>query len=506
MFKTLYVRLALMLIALVVGLSGSYLWISLRTAEAFYQETLQLLNQRLAGDLMQLSSNLISETRLDIANGSYDKEALDHVFHTFMVVNPSIEVYLLDRTGRILAYHAPPGTVKQQRIDMTPVQAFIRGRQQFPILGDDPRRLAHKGVFSAARIGPENAPQGYLYVVLAGEQMQAIVDSLQASRIPRFTITAVFIAAAFVLGTGLLLLRYLTRRLHRLTRDMDAFEASGFSAPVPETGADTATDQLGQLQHTFTAMAQRIRTQISLLQKTDDLRRELVANVSHDLRTPLAALQGITETLLIKDTTLSATERRDFLKRSLRQGQSLNKLVDSLFELAKLDAGQVQVNRERFALTDLLQDVSYKHTLMAQHKRIRIVTHFPQQLPLVDADIGLIERVLDNLMDNALRNTPQDGRIDLSLSARDNEIDITITDSGPGIADDDLPYIFDRYYQSRDGAVSTRGSAGLGLAISKRILELHQSRIRVENAPGAGAQVQFSLPAFGAPPPDSCAA
>jgi signal transduction histidine kinase len=505
-FKTLYGRLALVLIVLVVGLSGSYLWITLRAAEAFYQETLQLLNRRLAGDLTQVASNLIDETGLNIADERYDEAALDHVFHTYMVVNPSIEVYLLDPAGRILAYHAPPGTVKQERIDLAPVRTFIRDEQQFPIFGDDPRHPGRKDVFSAAPIGPADEPEGYLYVVLAGEQMQAVVDELQASRIPRLTVSAVVIATLFALAAGLLLLRYLTRRLHQLTRDMQAFEASGFSAPVPDMGEPVTSDQIGHLQRTFAAMAQRIQAQIRLLQKTDDLRRELVANVSHDLRTPLAALQAITETLLIKDATLSDTERRDYLKRSLRQWQSLSKLVDSLFELAKLDAGQVKVKKERFALSELVQDVTHKHALTAQRKRIRLATHLPQQLPLVDADIGLIERVLDNLMDNALRNTPQGGLIDLRLSLRDSAVDITVTDTGPGIAAQDLPYVFDRYYQSRDGAASTSGSAGLGLAISRRILELHQSRLRVDNAPGAGAQVQFSLPVSGPPSSDSRAA
>ncbi len=506
MFKKLYGRLMLLLIVLVVGLSGSYLWIALHAAGAFHQEALQQMNRQLAGNLMQVARNLIEETHLDIADGQYDATALDQVFHTFMVVNPSIEVYLLDRSGRILAFHAPAGTVKQERIDLAPVLAFLRGEQQFPILGDDPRHLARKDVFSAASIGPADDPKGYLYVLLAGEQMQTVVEGLQASRIPGYTLYAILVATGFALIAGLLLLRYLTRRLNRLADDMRYFEASGFNTPVPETAAGAASDQIGRLQQTFVTMAWRIQTQIHALEKTDDLRRELVANVSHDLRTPLAALTGFIETLLIKDGTLGAGERRDYLKRSLRQGQSLNKLIDSLFELAKLDAGQVKVSKEHFALSDLIQDVGHKYNLLANRKGVRVNAVVPEQLPLVEADIGLIERVLDNLIDNALRNTPPEGRIDLRLSAQDGKVSVSITDTGPGIASQDLPFIFDRYYKSRDGDSCTHGSAGLGLAICKRILELHESAIQVTNAPGAGARVEFSLPVSGPWPPESCAA
>jgi signal transduction histidine kinase len=336
--------------------------------------------------------------------------------------------------------------------------------------------------------------------------MQTVVEGLQASRIPGYTLFALMVATGFVLLAGLILLRYLTRRLNSLAHNMQSFEASGFNAPLPETAANAASDQIGRLQQTFFAMAQRIHAQIHALQQTDDLRRELVANVSHDLRTPLAALLGFIETLLIKDGALDAGERRNFLKRSLRQGQSLGKLIDSLFELAKLETGQVQVCRERFALSDLIQDVGHKYSLLAQRKGVRVDALVPEQLPLVEADIGLIERVLDNLIDNALRNTPAEGRIDLRLLVQGGKVSVSITDTGPGIASHDLPYIFDRYYKSRDGDACTHGSAGLGLAICKRILELHESSIHVSNVPGAGARVEFSLPFSGPWPPESRAA
>lgn len=499
MFRTLYARLVAGLVALVICLSALYLWITLHSGQQFYQEVTQRLNQQLAADLTQVTTNLVADAQLSIADGQYDETALDSVFHTYMLINPGIQVYLLDENGRILAFHAPPGTVKQRDIDLAPVRAFLNGEQPLPILGDDPRHAGHKEIFSVAPLGDPGQPQGYLYVVLGGEQLQAIAQALQASRIPQFVTLATLSGTLLALIAGLVLLRYLTRRLRMLSNVMARFEQNDFERLATQTaGAVPAADDIGRLQLAFTRMAGRIIEQIRQLRQTDSLRRELVANVSHDLRTPLASLQGYLETLLIKNGKLSDDERRDFLQRSLRQCQGLGKLVDALFELAKLDSGQVRPKRECFSLAELAQDVSLKHALAAQQNSIHLATEIPDNLPAVDADIGLIERVLDNLFDNAIRHTPEGGRIEVVLSSEGDQVSVRVTDTGQGISTDDMPYIFNRFYQSRDGAGNDRGGAGLGLAISKRILELHASDLGVDSEVGRGTCVYFNLPSVAA--------
>jgi signal transduction histidine kinase len=488
--NSLYTRLALGLVVLVAVLGGLYLLVTLQAGRLYFQELNQQLNRELA-------ANLIAENKLSVEDGRFNRSALEAIFHTYMVVNPSIEVYLLDNRGHILAYSAPPGKVKRERVDLAPVRAFLRRGHHTPIVGDDPRDTGGHKVFSAAPIGAAAQPQGYLYVVLAGQQLDSVAAMLRDSYILRLALYALGAAAAAGLLAGLWLLRLVTRRLRRLDQAMGAFETDGGSHFSPPADLDTSShDELGRLGRSFARMATRITSQVGALRQTDALRRELVANVSHDLRTPIASLQGYLETLLIKEDTLSAEQRREYLAIALRHSERLGKLVTELFELARLDSGQTRLHREPFAPGELVQDVVLKYRLPAEREGVRIEAHIPPDLPFVNADIGLIERVLENLLDNAIRHTPQGGRVAVTLTAAEDQVAVQVADTGCGIAAEELPHVFDRFYQVNKSERDASGGVGLGLAISKRILDLHASTIAVNSSPQAGTQFDFSLPAY----------
>ncbi len=488
--NSLYTRLALGLVLLVAFLGGLYLMVMLHAGRLYFQELNQQLNQELA-------ANLIAENKLRIEDGRFDRAALEAIFHTYMVVNPSIEVYLLDSDGRILAYSAPPGKVKRDRVDLAPVLAFLGREHHSPIVGDDPRDAAGHKVFSAAPIGPATQPQGYLYVVLAGQQLDSVAAMLQHSYILRLALYALGAAALAGVLAGLWILRVVTRRLRYLDRAMTAFEAADFGHFTPPMGIDTTSgDELGRLGHTFSRMAERITSQVGTLKQTDALRRELVANVSHDLRTPIASLQGYLETLLIKEDVLSTEQRRQYLAVALRHSERLGKLVAELFELAKLDSGHTELHREAFAPGELVQDVVLKYQLPAQREGVSIEARIPSDLPFVNADIGLIERVLENLLDNAIRHTPHGGRIAVSLAADAGRVAVQVTDTGCGIPAEELPYVFDRFYQVKKSEREASGGVGLGLAIAKRILDLHASTIAVASSPQTGTRFDFALPVY----------
>jgi signal transduction histidine kinase len=221
-----------------------------------------------------------------------------------------------------------------------------------------------------------------------------------------------------------------------------------------------------------------------------------VANVSHDLRTPIASLQGYLETLLIKEDVLSVEERRQYLGIALRHSERLGKLVAELFELAKLDSGHTELHREAFAPGELVQDVVLKYQLPAQREGVSIEARIPPDLPFVNADIGLIERVLENLLDNAIRHTPYGGRVAVSLAADAGRVAVQVTDTGCGIPAEELPYVFDRFYQVKKSEREASGGVGLGLAIAKRILDLHASTIAVASSPQSGTRFDFALPVY----------
>jgi predicted ATPase/signal transduction histidine kinase len=224
------------------------------------------------------------------------------------------------------------------------------------------------------------------------------------------------------------------------------------------------------------------------------LRRELIANVSHDLRSPLASLHGYLETLLLKETVLTERDRRDYLEIALRQAQHLQTLISELFELSRLDFQGYRIAAEPVALAELARDVAQKVTLAAQQKQVQLGLEIEPELGLVHADIGLIERTLTNLLDNALAHTPAGGRIVLEVRSQGERVLLRVADNGSGIAAADLPRIFERFYRA-DNKARTRDDkgSGLGLAIVKRIVELHGSEIHVDSEPGRGTSFWFEL-------------
>ena len=227
------------------------------------------------------------------------------------------------------------------------------------------------------------------------------------------------------------------------------------------------------------------------------LRRDLIANVSHDLRTPLVAMRGYLEVLAAKGDSLSCSQRQQYLGIAVRQSEHLATLIDELFELAKLDFKGMAPNREPFPLGELAADVVHKFQLAADAKRIGLRVEVPPQLPFVDADVSLMERVLDNLIGNALKHTPSGGLVSVRLCAQDGRVVTQVSDTGSGIPQAEQAFIFDRFYRGTNDRTSGSGGAGLGLAITKRILELHDTDIRVRSDAQAGTCFAFSLPAHG---------
>lgn len=485
--RTLYAKLALGL-ALLLGLAGVVFVIGhLLTTRAFLQEVHQKLHRNLA-------ANLVKETPL-MRDGRPDEEGLKEAFHYLMVVNPSIECYLLDPEGRILAFSAPPERVVRDRVSLEPVRRFESDAASLPILGDDPRGEDRRKPFSVAPILSAGGLEGYLYVVLGGEQWDSALDMLQSSYILRLGVWSLVAALVLVLAAGLFLFNHLTRRLRRLDAAMASFRDGAPSGSVEAlvSRSGTGDDEIDRLRATFAGMAERITSQIQELDRADRLRRELVANVSHDLRTPLTTLQGYLETLLIKEADLSPEDKRRYLEIASGRCERLSTLVSELFELAKLDASETRPEVERFSLGELVQDVTRDFQLSAERRGIRLEPHLVDGLPLVRGDVGLIARVLENLVGNALRHTPESGRVTVSVAADGNGVVVRIRDTGCGISPDELPHVFDRFYQIDRDAESSAG-AGLGLAIARKILELHESEIRVESRPGAGTTFSFHLP------------
>ncbi len=479
---SLYTKLAVILTLLFGTVALLFVLLLGRTTEHYQQEVAQKLNATLAG-------NIVAEHLL-FRDGEIDQAALEQLFHVLMVINPRVELYLLDTAGRILAFSAPPGKVQREVVDLAPVQRFLSGAYTPPLNGDDPRSLERRKVFSAAPINVDGRLSGYLYVILGGEQYDSVAQMLGGSYVIKRNMLLSLVVVVFALLAGLLLFSLLTRRLRRLTQAVEDFQLAGFSGALPS--GRSSGDEIERLTCSINAMAERIAGQVQRLQETDSQRRELVANVSHDLRTPLASLQGYLETLRLKGEDLGREEQLHYLEVAHRHCRHLGRLVEELFDLARLDANEVQPALEPFSLPELVQDVVHKFELRAGQREVTLLADYDADLPFVMGDIALIERVMDNLIENALRHTPPGGTVKVAVQPVGGALAVQVIDTGSGIAAEDLPYIFERFYQS--DKVRTRGGAGLGLAIARRIVELHGRTIRAASSSGSGTTFAFDLP------------
>ena len=487
--RTLFARLALALALLLLGIGLLYAILSATLTAHYQKEFLQSLNRDLASNLVT-GRNLVTE-------GVLDQKALKKTFNHYMMVNPSIEIYLLDHNGAILSYSAEPGKVKRDRVDLQPIRDFLSGTK-FPLLGDDPRSFERRKVFSATRIPVEGQAPAYLYVVLRGEEYERIEQLFQQNFLLQLSGAALLVSLSIGLIVGLFLFRLLTRRLHSLAHLMQHFSESNFLQHTPWQLHHRRKDEIELLGQHYNNMAERIQEQLDDLKKQDVLRRKLVANVSHDLRTPLAAMHGYIETLQMKEQDFDSATRSEYLETALQHSRRVTKLVDELFELATLDAREIQPQLEPFALAELVQDVIQKFQLPAEAHRIRLVMENNDSLPFVNADIAMIERVLENLIGNALQHTGAGGKISVSLRLKESTVEVQVQDNGSGIPEHDLPGIFDRFYRANNKKRNDQ-HAGLGLAIAQHIVRLHGGIIEVRSKTNLGTRFFFSLPVWQKP-------
>lgn len=481
---TLTQRLSLVFALLLLVCSGTSAWLQLRSTRMHEQEVVQGLSRDLA-------QSIARDAQLTDANGLMP-DAVRNLFSQLMVVNPSVEVYLLEPDGRIAGHAAPEGRLRRDRVDLAPVRRFLAG-EMLPIVGDDPRSADARKVFSAAPLRVNGRDVGFIYVVLLGEAHDLLAARGSADAVLKTALWSIGLVALLCLAAGLMAFALITRPLRRLTESVRQFDVHGVPPSLPANAplqGRGRRDEIAVLDTAFRQMGARIGEQWQALTRQDQERRELIANVSHDLRTPLSSLHGYLETLLLKDEVLDAPERRRYLGIALDQSRKVGVLAQGLFELARLEYGFVQPELEPFSMTDLVQDVFQKFELRAEAKRIDMAAVFPPQLPAARADLGMIERVLSNLLDNALRHTPEGGRIEVGIASSGDGLDVTVSDTGPGIPEALREGLFQRPFT----VGGERRSGGLGLRIVHRILELHGRRIILRDAPGAGARLSFSVP------------
>lgn len=479
LFSGFYVRLTLVVILVMLVVGSGHIFLTRYYADRNFKMISQKLHGNLAGHLLQETTPFVE--------GKVNKEALDHIMHYMMAINPSIEIYLLDTQGKILSYVAPHKKIKLDEVNLNPVLRFLDAKGDIFIKGEDPRNPGVEKIFSAVDVVQDGQLQGYIYIILMSEEFEAVAESFYSSFISHLGSRSFILIMLFSTSLALLLTWGITRYLRTIIKSVQKFKDGDLYVRIPVKN----DNELNQLAIAFNEMAETILANIEKIKTVESLRRELVANVSHDLRTPLSIIHGYLETLVIK-SDISEYHKNQYIQRALESTEGLKKLVEDLFELSKLEASDIKPKKEDFLITDLVQDVSQKYQLLAEEKGITLKPLFTKNLPLVHADIELIERVLQNLLDNALKFTPKGGRITLEASALDKCVEVKVSDTGEGIPETSKTFIFDRYHKVT--GKSNIGGTGLGLAIVKQILDLHQATIGFVSEAGKGTTFYFDLP------------
>ncbi len=312
---------------------------------------------------------------------------------------------------------------------------------------------------------------------LLGAAEQAFLN-----RVNQAVLTAGVVAGIVALLLGLVVFRGITAPLNKLTRAAHAVAGGDLAQRV-----DIRTsDEIAELGTAFNTMAAN-------LERGEQLRRQMMADIAHELRTPLSVIQGNLEAIL--DGVYPADA--EHIQPALDQAQLLARLIEDLRTLALAEAGQLSLNRQPTDAIELVRRVVASFEPKAASKRVTLSVDSPASLPHVRADGQRIAQVIANLLSNALRYTPQDGRVDVQLQTQDQSVLITVRDTGPGIPAEDLPHIFDRFYRadkSRSREAPGAGGSGLGLAIARSIVEAHGGRIWAESEIGKGTTVAFTLP------------
>lgn len=474
---------------LLLGFSLFVAFLEHRVTVEHERETLQRLSRGLAQHIVEHWPEVTSP-----ADGTLDRAALDSLLHMLMTVNPAIDVYLLDDRGRVRAYLGDPDAVRDPQVNMDAVRQFLGGAS-LPISGSDPKAPQSSKIFSAAMFpAAAGAAPGYLYVVLNGQARVEAEGTVGSRRLWVSIAMGIGAGLALTLLVGLATVRYLTRPLRELASRMQRFDPVAPAADDVGVARSQPADEVSAIEASFEVMARRIEAQVAEQSAQQAAHREVIANVAHDLRTPLTALHGYLETLDQRGVGIRPEERNRYIAAALAQSDKVRRMSQQLFELARLQSTAEILQRDHFRLDELVHDTVQKFELSAQPAPVTLLGPAPGPIDM-EGDLQLIDRALTNLIDNAIRHGAGRRPVRVSLLHKGQGVALLVEDDGPGLPTE-LSRRLDAGQPVREPPPERPGGGfgGLGLAIAQRIAWLHGGSLRTLAAPKGGTRLCLALP------------
>jgi signal transduction histidine kinase len=481
-YRSLYWRIALGLIAflalMLAAQAGLFLWMAEQMAGSMPARSPRRLAIIVASDV---SAALHANPEQDLQ--AYVSEQFGHVLQPFVLVM---------RDGRTASNHdvvpdelREAVNVERERLDRfsdpnwRPGRGF--GAPDRP--GAIVRALPPERPWESAIVRLDGEPVGVVSV-LAGPSFRLLLRTMGPT-------LALVGGAVLIVGATLIALIVFgpaRRRLKDVQLAAERLAAGDLNARAPERGGD----EVAAVAHSFNEMADELAARAKALEEADRARRQLLADVSHELLTPLTAMRGYLDTLAMPELSLDAATRERYLSIVNDETLRLERIVGDLLDLARLEGGGTRLREERVSIAAIFDRVRARHERAAEAQRIRIVTDIEPDAAYVSGDPDRLEQAVQNLAANALRHTPSGGEIRLEARVHGKELHIRVRDTGPGIPEEHLPLIFERFYKA-DTSRKAMGGSGLGLSIVKAIVERHGGKVTAFN--DGGAVFDISLPA-----------
>ena len=484
-----------------------FLWTTDRIAGSMPASSPQRLAELVSSDI---SVALTDDPTLDLPQ--YVREQYGNVFQAFVVIM---------RDGRVVANHDSVPQELRDNLRTAAQRRFEFPLRRFPQRGIGPGRGLPRGgderpgdAFPRRRRfpgGPPDAatgglrgrpgvalvPRGNLAFIIVGDALVGEVNVLPGrppfSRIARELGPTMGVVGGSVLTVGVALIAFVVfgpvrRRLRQMQEATERLGQGDLQARAPEGGGDEVAAVAGS----FNRMAEELAARAGALQASDRARRQLLADVSHELNTPLTAMRGYLETLSMSDLDIDLAMRQRYLGIVMEESYRLERIVGDLLDLARLEGGGITMQRATVDVPALFERVAKRHEGNMATRRVELVQSVAPGAETVAGDPDRLEQAIQNLAANALRHTPDGGTVTLSAERVGANVRLSVADTGPGIAPEHLPQIFDRFYKV-DVSRKSSGGSGLGLSIAKAIVERHGGTITARN--DNGAVFEILLPA-----------
>ena len=510
-YRSLYWRIALGLVAflalMLAAEAGLFLWLTDTIAGSFPARSPRRLAVLVASDV---GAALAANRNLDLE--PYLHEQYGDALQTFVIIMDD---------GRTLSNHddVPAALVEAVREEIEYLESlgprrFARrwGPRAQPPDGDPDALRPDGPAITPPEIprpgGPSPLPGGVLVpealrprrgrefasILVSGTTVGRVVvlpGGPPFSRVLKILGPRMAPVAGGVLVVGTAVIAFIVfgparRRLKDVQAATERLGSGDLTARAPEHGGDEVTS----LARAFNKMAEELSSRARALEASDATRRQLLADVSHELMTPLTAMRGYIETLSMTEIELDAKTRERYLTIVDEETHRLERIIGDLLDLARLEGGGTAIRKERVDVASLFSRVSARHERELRERGIRLVTEVQPDCEIVIGDRDRLEQALQNLAANALRHTPDGGAISLTSAALDNDVLLSVRDTGPGIPPEHLPLIFDRFYKV-DASRKAAGGSGLGLSIVRAIVERHGGTVTTRNDGGAVFEIRL---------------